>query len=31
MKYTGTMEIKDNLEPSGGQGVKLEGTGKAPK
>jgi hypothetical protein len=31
IKYTGTMKIKDNLEPSGGQDVKLEGSGKAPK
>lgn len=31
MKYTGTLKINDNLEPSFGQSVKLEGTGKEPK
>jgi len=31
MKYTGTMVIQDNLEPSLGQNVELKGTGKAPK
>ena len=31
MKYIGTMQIQDNLEPSFGQAVKLEGVGKAAK
>ncbi|MGD0671513.1 MAG: Ig-like domain-containing protein [Candidatus Binatus sp.] len=31
IKYLGTMQIQDNLEPSFGQAVKLEGSGKAAK
>jgi len=31
IKYTGTLMIIDNLEPSFENSVKLEGTGKAPK
>jgi hypothetical protein len=31
MKYSGTLVIKDNLEPSFGADVKLDGSGKAAK
>jgi uncharacterized repeat protein (TIGR03803 family) len=31
MKYSGTLMIEDNLEPTFGQSVKLEGSGNAPK
>jgi hypothetical protein len=31
MKYSGTLMIEDNLEPSFGVDVKLEGSGKAAK
>jgi len=30
-KYTGTLRIQDNLEPSFGQSVPLKGAGKTPK
>jgi len=31
MKYSGTLMIIDNLEPTFERSVKLEGTGKEPK